>query len=244
MQRSWFLPEEPVFSLKHQAVAVLQSKSSPKADWTWRELWLQGLFLSFCKENKGFQHKYLRPARSLELAQQESAKIKDVTASQVVFAWALVKTTVFFCFTDITLTVLTMTVLNGVVDMTVSGTLSTQHTLKTYRTLPFRTVELSSTDSAACYGESFHQSILFLLLNSFNILSCTWRCERRGIPWTRLPGCHKANTHLNHFCHVFVFIHVFFMVWTLEVSESHSFCIWCSKREFGPPPAACEGFKD
>uniref|UniRef100_A0AAX7W6D2 Condensin complex subunit 1 C-terminal domain-containing protein n=1 Tax=Astatotilapia calliptera TaxID=8154 RepID=A0AAX7W6D2_ASTCA len=38
----------------------------------------------------------------------------------------------------------------------------TGHTLKTYRTLPFRTVELSSTDSAACYGETKENLALLL----------------------------------------------------------------------------------
>ncbi|XP_030581686.1 condensin-2 complex subunit D3 isoform X2 [Archocentrus centrarchus] len=42
----------------------------------------------------------------------------------------------------------TQTVLEGEIT---EGTLSTQHTQKTYPTLPFRTVELSSTDSSGCY---------------------------------------------------------------------------------------------
>lgn len=57
-------------TIKASAAAVVQSKSRPEADWTWRQLWLQSLFLSFCIENKGLQHKYLRPAHSLALAQQ------------------------------------------------------------------------------------------------------------------------------------------------------------------------------
>ncbi|XP_039478021.1 condensin-2 complex subunit D3 isoform X1 [Oreochromis aureus] len=44
----------------------------------------------------------------------------------------------------------TQTVLEGEIT---EGTLSNQHTLKTYRTLPFRTVELSSTDSSGCYAK-------------------------------------------------------------------------------------------
>lgn len=164
-------------------------------------------------KHKGLQHKYLRSVDSLELAQQKNAKIKDVTASQVVFTWALVKTTWFFYFTDINVrTVLTMTVLcNVVVDMTLFQGLSIPSTLWK-PTVLFHSGLWSwaaLTALVVMVRSSISLSIFFHLLNSFNILSCMWRCERRGIPWTRLPVCHKTNTHLNHFCHMLVCFYSF-----------------------------------